>query len=73
MHAEKNFRCDKCDYSATTVARLKRHTTAVHDKIYQYACDQCNETFRHKDSLARHCMNEHQILMTWKRTFDKDT
>ena len=71
MHAEKNFRCDKCDFKTSIEATLNRHKKKIHLKAELYSCEECGQQFTIKDSLAKHCMNEHQILMTWKRSLNK--
>ena len=71
MHAEKNFRCDKCDFKTSIEATLNRHKKKIHLKAELYSCEECGQQFTIKDSLAKHCMNEHRILMTWKRSLNK--
>ena len=67
-HAEKQFGCDQCELRFSIQSRLQRHKKEIHKKDLQYSCSVCKKAFRSKKSLAKHSMNEHQILVSWKPT-----
>ena len=41
INIEKNFKCDRCDYSCRASSIVKQHIKQVHDKIKDVKCDIC--------------------------------
>ena len=64
-HGEKKFKCDQCDFSATVKSRLNYHIKTKHE--LHYSCTECEAKFKEQYLLAKHCLNDHQILMTLKK------
>ncbi|KAI6783910.1 Transcription factor-like protein [Emericellopsis cladophorae] len=50
-----------CGKSFVTGTRLKRHQ-AVHEGAERFRCQDCGQSFRKKDTLAKHVRKEHQGL-----------
>ena len=41
----KRFKCGSCSYSAASKSHIKRHETAVHEKIKDNTCELCGHAF----------------------------
>ena len=48
-----NYRCTKCDYTATNSSRLKQHIYSIHEGV-RYPCLICEYKATQKSSLNRH-------------------
>lgn len=57
----RNFKCSLCDKSFHYIYKLKRHTSAVHEKIQNFTCSICGMSFHYEKSWLTH----------EKRHFDK--
>jgi hypothetical protein len=64
----KYFKCDTCDYSATTRGNLKTHTNLVHLKVKNYKCTQCSYKCGTNGNLKTHT----QIVHLKRRDFACD-
>ncbi|KAF2645388.1 hypothetical protein P280DRAFT_465233 [Massarina eburnea CBS 473.64] len=64
---EKLYRCDHgaCSMKFDRKTDLDRHTKSVHDKIRDFGCFRCGDTFSRKDTLRRHeedgCQQKNQL------------
>jgi len=54
VHAEKLFKCDKCESSFPTANWLKAHAKVHKKEILTYKCDQCGKDFVGKDNFKQH-------------------
>ena len=66
-HSEKQWKCEQCKSMFPKQHLLTTHIRKMHDKAFHASCSECGQKFRNKKILAKHCLNEHQILMTLKQ------
>ena len=53
----KCYKCNQCEYQATTQHNLLKHIESVHD--VKYSCDQCDHKATQKVNLERHIQTKH--------------
>ena len=60
---EKNFVCDKCNFSTSWSGTLNKHMWVVHQEGSgnTYTCDSCGYSTRDKKLYKNHLMNLHNI------------
>ena len=60
---EKNFVCDKCNFSTSWSGTLSKHMWVVHQEGSgsTYTCDSCGYSTRDKKLYKNHLMNLHNI------------
>ena len=60
---EKNFVCDKCNFSTSWSGTLSKHMWVVHQEGSgsTYTCDTCGYSTRDKKLYKNHLMNLHNI------------
>lgn len=51
---EKNFKCNKCDFSFVTQGELTNHTLHKHTDKKLISCDKCDKKFKTTSSLCNH-------------------
>ena len=56
----KNFRCDKCDYSTNIKQSLQRHELAVHKEVVRYACSSCDFKSFYRKNTRVHLKSKHK-------------
>ena len=52
--------CEHCGYKAPKLSKLTKHIKAVHLKIKDYACEDCDAEFSSKSNLERHVNTKHK-------------
>ena len=57
---ERSHPCEKCEYTATNLANLRRHNRIDHIK-QQFLCDNCLYITNRNDSLLRHKRSKHNF------------
>ena len=68
-HAEKKLKCSQCNFTAASQTLLKSHVKKIHQKASYVSCPECNKKFQRHNLLTKHCLNEHQVLMTTKQVY----
>lgn len=60
---EKNFACDKCNFSTSWSGTLSKHMWVVHQEGTgnTFTCESCGYTTRDKKLYKNHLMNLHNI------------
>ena len=60
---EKNFACDKCNFSTSWSGTLSKHMWVVHQEGTgnTFTCESCGYTTRDKKLYTNHLMNLHNI------------
>ena len=60
---EKNFVCDKCNFSTSWSGTLSKHMWVVHQEGAgnTYTCESCGYSTRDKKLYKNHLMNLHNI------------
>ena len=56
--AHVRYRCDECDYKATTKGSFFRHIKSRHEGV-TFPCDQCDYKATEKASLLKHIKSKH--------------
>ncbi|KAK3754002.1 hypothetical protein QZH41_009258 [Actinostola sp. cb2023] len=51
---ERNFACDICHKTYTSLANCRAHKRSVHAVVKKHVCDECGKAFARKDKLKRH-------------------
>ena len=41
----RNFKCDVCEKSFSSISALKKHFDGVHERIRKFKCNLCEKTF----------------------------
>ena len=61
VHRSKylQLQCNKCNSKFSGQCDLKRHEKAVHDKIKDYKCEECDYACARKDNMAGHILRMH--------------
>ena len=71
-HAEKHWKCKQCNHLAASQTLLTNHIRRAHDKAFYVSCSECDQKFSAKYLLAKHYMNDHQILMATKQVHKRN-
>jgi uncharacterized Zn-finger protein len=60
--AKEFFQCpfEDCYKSYSIMFNLKVHIKTFHYELKEFACNECNQSFKHKCSLERHILRIHQ-------------
>ena len=61
VHGNKDYLCDKCDYSSTTENLFKQHFRNHHLGIF-IKCDQCDKQFSEQRYLKTHIKSIHEKI-----------
>ena len=59
-HQDFRYICDSCDFRATHSEHLFRHINAVHLRLKNYSCGECDAKFSTPFSLKRHADVKHK-------------
>ena len=54
------FICHKCSYKAPSIAMLRKHEESDHIESVAYNCNQCDKTFKKKETLNQHKISDHE-------------
>ena len=57
---QRNYKCDSCGNSYTTLQYLKLHIKTIHEKQSNYKCDSCGKTFTTSSWLRKHSKILHE-------------
>ena len=55
------FRCEHCDYKATTKSSLQQHMKSIHDGV-KYSCKYCDYKATPKSNLQQHVKSLHDLV-----------
>ena len=73
---QKKISCDQCSHTSSTKGNMKKHKKAVHWKIKDYQCSECDKCFSEKSSLEAHDLfskiNKVQCFSCYKSFCHKD-
>ena len=64
---EKTFQCLSCDMVFRMASTLKNHVRVVHEKIRNFVCSYCDNTFK-----AKHHLKVHLTTHTGEKNFNCD-
>ena len=56
---KRDFKCDQCEYAASSKCNLTHHVRSVHRKERQFRCDQCDYAASVKCNLTLHVQSVH--------------
>ena len=54
MKRKKDYKCDSCAKSFTTLQALELHLRTVHDGYKDYKCEYCGKSYTHLKNLKQH-------------------
>jgi len=56
---KRDFKCDQCEYAASSKCNLTHHIKSVHKKERHFKCDQCDYAASVKCNLTHHIQSVH--------------
>ena len=61
---EESFKCEICNFTSSTIKKVKEHFTNAHRKNYQHSCWKCKSKFPTILELRKHVGTLHYISQT---------
>ena len=52
--AQKKFKCDRCDNSYVSKSGLTEHVMLIHEQLFMYECEVCQEGFSRRKQFYEH-------------------
>ena len=63
VHEGRKFYCDTCSFSCSDYYNLKIHDLSIHQKKFDYECDQCTYKTVSKKRLNEHKRKKHENII----------
>ena len=55
-----DFKCDKCEFTASSKIKIEKHIKVVHEKIKEFICAECEYVTSQKGRLRTHMVKKHE-------------